>query len=183
MAETLKQDESAPDAYPDAPEDLSTAAAALDSDMIWQRIEAYVAHRWTAREVVWTVEGPGEWVPPLTPATITTQEIWDGVAWITASLDASPLGGVLLSGEGPYRLTGTAGGGDVPAAVSEAFRRLAEYSAEIGKDGMLPGHGAVTSHSVDLGGLTESFDRQSTWAARAIINSGAADLLRPYRRA
>ena len=44
---------------------LSTAAAALDADMIWQRIEAYIAHRWTERDVTWIVEGPGEWHPPL----------------------------------------------------------------------------------------------------------------------
>ena len=72
MAVTIKQTEATPDAYADAPSGLSAAAAALSKDMIWARLEAYTAWRWSARGVVWIVEGPGEWVPPLKPATITT---------------------------------------------------------------------------------------------------------------
>ena len=33
--------------------------------MVWQRIESYVAYRWTPRAVTWIVEGCGEWYPPL----------------------------------------------------------------------------------------------------------------------
>ena len=64
MATTIKQTEAVPEAYPDVPDDSSTAAAALDADMMWQRIEAYIAHRWTERDVTWVVEGPGDWHPP-----------------------------------------------------------------------------------------------------------------------
>ena len=184
MACTLKQVEAIPATYPAIPSGMSAAAAALDPAMIWQRIESYVSHRWTARAVVWTVEGPGEWGPPLSPATITTVESWSWTAWVAVTLTASPLGGYVLPGDGPYRFSGTVGAGTVPAAVSGAFRRLAEYSAEIGDNSMTAGHPSHTSHSVQIGGaINESFARPITWAARAMINSGAADLLRPYRRA
>ncbi|MFC3118192.1 hypothetical protein ACFOHS_07920 [Jhaorihella thermophila] len=55
--EILKRDEAIPASYPAVPSGLSVAAAALDGDMIWQRIEAYTAHRFTDRQVIWTVEG------------------------------------------------------------------------------------------------------------------------------
>ena len=174
----LKRQEAIPASYPAAPAGLSAAAAALDADMIWQRIEAYIAHRWTTREVIWTVAGPGEFVPDLTPATITAQEAWDGTAWIPASLDASFMGGVVLAGEGPYRLTADVGGGNLPAAVSEAFIRLAEYMAES------TDQAGVSSYSVNIGGAIEkNYQRSPAWMARAMQNSGAGDLLRPYRRA
>ncbi|MGC9420271.1 MAG: hypothetical protein ACP5EN_15015 [Rhodovulum sp.] len=175
MAVTIKQTEAAPASWP-VVLDLSTAAAALDSGALWQRIEAYTAHRWTARDVVWIVEGPGEWEPPLTPATVSSVEIWDGAAWIAATPDASWCG-YDLTLEGPYRITASVGGGDVPAAVSEAFRRLAEYLA-----GSIAPAG-VTSYSMDLGQIKESMEISAAATARAMQNSGAADLLRPYRRA
>ncbi|WP_104018443.1 hypothetical protein [Roseovarius nitratireducens] len=174
----LKRQEAIPASYPATPAGLSTAAAALDADMIWQRIESYIAHRWTERQVIWTVEGPGEFVPDLTPATITAQEVWDGTAWITASLDASFMGGVVLAGDGPYRITADVGGGTVPAAVDEAFIRLAGYMADVSD------RAGVSSYSVGMGGaIEESYQRNPAWMARAMQNSGAGDLLRPYRRA
>jgi hypothetical protein len=173
---TIKQDESAPSAYPDAPSGLSTAAAALDADMIWQRIESYVAHRWTSRAIVWTVEGCGEWVPPLTAATITTTEIWRGDEWQEITLRPSPLGGYVLTG-GTYRFTGTVGSGTVPAAVNEAFRRLAEYMAA------KPGAPGTSRERVTAGSVTVDKSRSASWAAQAISNSGAGDLLRTFRRA
>lgn len=177
MAELFRQVEGIPATYPDAPGGLSTAAAALDAGMIWQRIEAYVAHRWTARDVSWTVEGFGEWMPPLTPATVASVEVWNGDEWEAVVLPASPLGGYCLPGCGPYRFTGTVGGGDVPAPVSEAFRRLAEYMAA------KPGKAGAESESTTAGSITLSHRRSPAWLAQAIQNSGAGDLLRPYRRA
>ena len=174
--ETYRREEDAPASYPATPDGLSAAAAALDPAMIWARIEGYIAHRWSERQVIWTVRGVGEFEPDLAPATITAQEVWNGATYVAASLDASPLGGVVLPDEGPYRLTATVGGGTVPAAVSEAFRRLAEYFAEA-----VARHGAGR-YEVDLGGIRESFDRSTKWVAQAIQLSGAADLLRPYRR-
>ena len=176
MADTLKQVEAVP-TYPATPTGLSAAAAAINASVIWARIEAYVSTRWTSRAVVWTVEGPGDWEPLLTPATITTKEKWTGTAWVADTPDASPLGGYQLACA-TYRFTGTVGSGTVPAAVSEAFRRLAEYLAST--DDAPAG---VSDFTWNLGGgaMSENFSRAPTWIARALINSGAADLLRPYR--
>ena len=175
--EILQRDEAVPASYPAMPSGLSTAAMMLDSGALWARIEAHTAHRFTTREVVWTVEGPGEFKPDLQPATITAREVWDGVAWITASLSDGPLGGVLLNGEGPYRFTADVGGGDVPAPVSEAYRRLAEYLAEDGNPA------GASSYSYKLGDVEETTQRSPAHVARALQNSGAADLLRTFRRA
>ncbi len=177
MVEILQRDEAVPASYPALPSVLSTAAAMLDSEALWARIEAYTAHRFTTREVVWTVEGPGEFVPDLVPATITARKVWNGASWITASLADGPLGGVLLDGEGPYWITADVGDIILPAAVSEAYRRLAEYLAE---DGSPAG---ASSYSYRLGDVEETTQRSPAHVARALQNSGAADLLRRYRRA
>lgn len=179
MADTIRQTEGVPDAYPATPSGLSTAAAALDADFIWQRIEAYTAWRWSERSIEWTVEGPGEWRMPLTPATIATVEIWRGQAWEAVTLSPSPYGGYCLPGCGPYRFTGTVGDddADVPAAVMEAFRRIAEFMAS------KPGKPGATFESVTAGSVSISHRRSSDWMGKAITSSGAGDLLRPYRRA
>jgi hypothetical protein len=176
-ATTIQQVESAPTTYPNAPDNLSVAAKALDPAMIWQRIETYVAWRWTPRDVMWIVTGRGEWHAPLAPATIATNELWDGAAWGIATPDPSPLGGFLLPGHGPYKFTGTVGAGDVPAAVNEAFRRLAEYMAK--PTGTA---GASTERITVPGVLTTEVVRSQSWMASALQNSGAADLLRQYRK-
>lgn len=177
MAATIRQTEATPATYPAAPSGLSAAAEALDANMIWQRIESYIAWRWTSRAITWIVEGPGDWLPPLTPATISTVEIWENNAWSAVTLDPSPLGGYVLPGCGPYRFTGTVGSGSVPAAVDQAFRRLAEYmAANAGKAG-------ATSESVTAGSVSLSHNRSAEWMARAMQNSGAGDLLRQFRRA
>lgn len=179
MAQTIRQTEGAPEAYPAAPDGLSAAAAALEADFIWQRIEAYTAWRWSERAVEWIVEGPGQWEPPLTPATIATAGTWRNEAWETLTVPVSPYGGYMLSGSGPYRFTGTAGDddADVPAAVLEAFRRLAEYMAA------KPGKPGATREGVSAGSISLSYSRSASWMAQAMQNSGAGDLLRQYRRA
>ena len=182
MAITIKQVEGVPASYPSAPAGLSTAAAALSNAMIWQRIESYIAWRWTSRTIQWVVEGPGEWVAPLAPATISTVESWSDRAnvWETPTpvLDPSPLGGYWLACTGPYRFTGTVGGGTVPENVDEAYRRLAEYMAAT------PGTpGAASERSEVFGIGIKEVSRTPSWMARAMQNSGAADLLRQYRRA
>ena len=180
MATTLKQTEGIPAAWPASPSGLSTGAAALDAGMLWGRIEAWIAHRWSSRSVVWIVEGCGEWVAPLCPATIATVEVW-GTSWGAVTLNASPLGGWVLD-DATYRFTGTVGAGPVPVAGQEAFRRLAEYAAEGREYGLWKGRAGASSVDVKLGdNLSQSFDRAPTWLARAMQNSGAADLLRPYR--
>lgn len=176
MTVTLKQEEAVPATYPAAPGGLSPVAAALDASAVWQRIESYTAHRWTSRDVVWTVEGEGDWTPPLVPAVLTVAETWETGGWVRTTLPEGPLG-YCLPGDGPYRITATVGGGNVPAAVLEAFRRLAEYLADE------TDRAGLSQYSVKVGEIEESYDRSATWVARAMQLSGAADLLRPYRRA
>lgn len=180
MADTIHQEEAFPESYPDAPESLSTAAAAMDLDLIWQRLEGYIAHRWTERAVTWIVEGRGQWKPPLTPSTITTVEVWKGEAWEAATPSPAPLGGYLLPGDGPYRFTGTVGPAEAetpPAVVLEAFKRLAEYSAQS------KGKAGAKAERIGAGSISLSHTRSPSWLAEAMQNSGAGDLLRPYRRA
>lgn len=181
-AETIAETESAPATYPDAPSGLSDAAAALDTAAIWQRIEAYTAHRYTARQATWLVEGKGHWAFPLTPATVSSAECWNGAAWESVTLTDGPYG-YCLPDEGPYRIVADVGGGDVPKAVQEAYRRLAEYLAPGQPDNILFGRPGASSHTGKVGDLEESYDRNPAWLARAMQYSGAADLLRPYRRA
>ncbi|MBI1416080.1 MAG: hypothetical protein GC146_02550 [Limimaricola sp.] len=183
MTTTISETEAAPIAYPDPPAGLSTAAAALDPDAIWARIEAYITTRWTARDVVWVVEGAGLWAPPLTPATVATVEVWADGAWSAVTPEASPVGGYDFADDSWYRVTASVGGGTVPAAVLEAFRRLAEYSAAIGDFGMMQGKAGSNSFTGKVGEIEASGTRAPMWAARALQQSGAADLLRRYRRA
>lgn len=174
MATTIRQVESAPEDYPAAPSGLSAKAAALDAAMIWQRIESYTANRYSPRDVAWIAEGPGYWSPSLAPTTIETVEQWISGAWEEVTLSASPLGGYCLSAHGPYRFSGTVGGGDVPAMVNEAYRRLAEHLAAAA---VAPG---IRQETIDGIGAT-TFDANAI--ARAMERSGAGDLLRQYRRA
>jgi hypothetical protein len=178
MAITVKQQEGTPSSYP-AITGLSTAAAAILA-VAWQRVESYIAHRYTSRSIAWTVEGPGEWLPPLAPATIATIEIWANGEWeAVPDVTPSPRGGYWLPGRGFYRVTGTLAAGEaplpVPAAVSEAVKRLAEYMAQRGKAG-------ARSDRITVGSVGLAVTHDEAWRARAIENSGAGDLLRPYRR-
>ena len=174
----IKQFEDIPAAYPAAPAGLSTAAAALEADMIWARIEDYTAHRFTVREVVWTLLGSGgdEFHPRLTPLVSRTAEYWTGSAWEGLVLLNGPLG-IALPFDGTYKITAQVGAGVVPAPVAEAFRRLAEYLADD------PGTAGASSTTVAIGPIQESLDRNPAWVARAMQLSGAGDLLRNYRRA
>lgn len=175
MATVLSEEAATPDAYPAAPSGLSADAAALPAALIWARIESWVSRRWTARSVVYVVEGPGEWSPRLSPFTLSTAERWTGAAWETVALDAAPLGYALDAAT--YRVTGTAGDdSEPPELAQEAYRRLAEYFAGARAEGGAPIVRAQLGEGVD-------FERAAptTWVARAIHYSGAADLLRGWR--
>ena len=175
MAVTLKEVEAIPATYPPTlpyahtnhweplPED-----AHVEPALIWQRIEAYTRFRWTPRQVVWTVEGEGFWEAPLEPATVLTVEVWERGAWTDCTPGPSPWGGYDLPGDGPYRITADVGGGDVPEAVAEAFRRLHEYSRGIAESWR-------NSAAYRQSGDTEIM---AGWTGRALQLSGAADLLR-----
>lgn len=177
MAETISQVEAIPASYPVITERANGGTlpgdTLPDSDQIWQRIESYVAHRWTAREVVWIVEGEGHWKPPLTPATVSTVEVWENLAWVETTPPASPYGGYEFPGDGPYRITASVGSGTPPAAVIEAFQRLHEYTRGIVE--------AFKNEPAFTGDETAQVTRN--WTGKAMQLSGAADLLRNYRRA
>lgn len=175
MADLIRVHESSPASYPNVP-GLSSKAAALNQAAIWRRIESYVAFRWSRRDVQWIVDGPGDWVPSLTPVDITTVEKWIEGAWSTVSSNPSPYGGFELNDAAAYRFTGSAGDDMAPPEdVMEAFRRLAEYLKE--GDDMV----SMTSQSINSAGFSVTQERGSTWLAKAMQNSGAADLLRRYR--
>lgn len=177
MVDLRKETEAIPASYANitprwfveqAPEDVDPGA-----DQVWQRIEAYTRTRYTDRAVVWIIEArEGEdWTPPLSPVTSLTAEKWESGGWASIALPDGPMGYCIPS-DGQFRVTAQVGGGDVPAAVSEAFKRLHEYSrgiAEQFKDD-------AAMHT------NEQTQRVANWAARSIQLSGAADALRPYRR-
>ncbi len=167
MPTTLRQTEAAPASYPV----LSPPVL----DQVWQRVEAYIAWRYSSRTVTWIVEGCGEWFAPLAPATITTLERWNGTAWETWTPVLSPRG-YELAGD-TYRFTATVGAGaTVPAAVATACQRLSTYMATAA------GEAGARSVQESDGRLSRTVERSESWMAGALANCGAADLLRPYRR-
>lgn len=143
-------------------------APSIPLEPIWSRIEDFIGYRWGEREVVWIVEGPGIFETPLVPAVIDTVEVWSTGAWTTATLAAAPFGLQLESQS--YRITATVGDTSVPPSdVQEAIRRFAMYAVNLWSE---------------TGGWSQR-DEVSTvpsWPARALQYSGAADLLRKYRR-
>ncbi|MEP1592885.1 hypothetical protein [Sulfitobacter sp.] len=176
--DVVKQFEDVPAEYPAAPSGLSPAAAALDAAMIWQRIEAYTAWRFTLREVVWTLIGDGgdQFNPRLTPVVSREGHVWRQEAWVPVSLLEGPLG-IILPSDGTFKITAQVGDGDMPAVFSEAFRRLAEYLAPGEK------HPGASGFKTGLASIDIEETRSATWVAKAMQYSGAADLLRNYRRA
>lgn len=164
---------------------LSDAALALDQAALWQRIEQWIAYRWPKREVAWTVGGEGEFMPPLADWTIKTTEVavagsMDAPPWLEVDLLRGPFG-VELRGK-RYRITADVGSDDdPPAAVLEAYRRLAEFMAEADAKVSKYQPAAFSTYSESLSDASISVSRPMNYKARAIHYSGAADLLRPWR--
>jgi len=194
MADTIAQTEDRPEVLPYHVQDY----ARPDAWLIWERIEAYISYRWTPRQVVWIVEGSGDWRPPLTPAEITAAEVWTGAAWQPATLPPSPYGGLCLPGNGPFRVTATVGGGSTPAAALEAYARLEKYLSAVQRTpgerfayrqmarnryDAPPVQQTPAQDRVRVAEIDGSVEYVANWPARAMQLSGAADLLRPYRRA
>lgn len=173
MATTLEVQESAPAVYPAIPE----APAAISAALVWRRIESYVACRWTPRTLLIVAEGPGDWRPPIKPFTLATIEIWGDGVWSPGDATPTPLGGLALSASATYRISGVAGGDNAPTPdVLEAARRLACFLSEAREQAS-----AAFLQSESLEGIGSFTYAQPTVVARALIYSGAADLLRPYR--
>lgn len=178
MAVTVEFSEGVPNVWPDAPDGLTPAAAALDAAPIWARLEAWCGIRWSVRAATALVDGYGKWHPPVTPFVVTAVEKWSAGEWVATTYSLNPFGGLMLETDGEFRITGTVGDDSVPPPpVQEAFRRLAEYLADT-----MPKAAGSSGVKIDLGTVAVEVQRSPTWLARAIHNSGAADLLRPYRR-
>lgn len=179
MLVTMKKTEDEPLTYPTVT-GLTDEADALDKGALWGRIEAHVSWRWSSRDVSWIAVGEGDWSPLLAPATLDDAYVWDDAssAW-TATTDytVTPLG--LCVPCGTYRFDCTVGASvDLPDTVAEAFRRYAEYLAEEDPIGL----SGVSRYELDVGDVSESISRRADYLARSLYDSGAADLLRPYRR-
>jgi len=161
-------------AYPTTPEGLSPAASALDPAIVWDRIFGWIAWRWGTTVAEWKAIGCGEFILPLTPATVTLAAYWSEQAedWIEITPKAGPRG-VVVPAHSTWRITATCGGEETaPDSVEEAYRRLAEF--------MVAGAKTTFASSISSGDLSMRF--RPDHAARALQYSGAADLLRPYRR-
>lgn len=166
MAETIRTIESAPTLYPDP----------AIPDWVWERIESWCNTRWTPREVVWLVQDCGDWTPPLAPATITKVESWSG-DWAEVHPDTTAFGAIPLAGDS-HRVTALVGADNpAPAAVIEAAKRLAVFAEQIAEQA------GITTYSTSIGPINETWRRSQNAMAQAIQQSGAADLLRPYRKA
>ncbi|ROO25559.1 hypothetical protein SAOR_12050 [Salinisphaera orenii MK-B5] len=176
--DVLKQNEGQPEQYVTDADYAGDDGAPGTVAALWQRIEGYIAHRWHERPVTWVLCGSGDWTPPLTPARVETVEVWRDGAYRTIETPAGPLGYAFEAGT--YRVKATVGDDvDPPAAVLAAFDRLLHYVQD-----ECALSASVTRASLALGnGLSDEFERSPTWMARALQYSGAADLLRPYRRA
>lgn len=175
MATTLSEHEALPAAYPHVQRwagDLHVQTiedASVPRNVTWQRIEAWIDMRWSARAVTYVAEGPGDWTARLQPFTVETSEAWCDDAWQTVELRPSPLGGVILPDAGPYRITGAAGDDTSPPdTIREAWRRLHEYALAVANSKYAE---TAANEGIATG-----------WAARAMVLSGAADLLRPWRK-
>lgn len=166
MMSTIRQAEGAPETWP-AIEGITGAALAL----AWQRIEHWIAWRFAPRTVVWRVLSDGcEWHPPLVPVVDISAETEDVEAH---EPEEGPEGGYILPC-GTVKVTATVGAGPVPEAVEEAIRR---YSAYLTTAGQIP-FGVTRFNS---GAFSAAVSTEATAPGAAIVNSGAADLLRAYR--
>lgn len=172
MIDTIAQFENPPEAYP--------AISGLTGDTletVWQRIEHYTAYRFSPRTVTWLLEScGGEWIAPLRPVASVTARRWTGDGYQAVTLATAPGGWKIPAGR--YEIEATVGAGPVPASVATAAKRLADY---LTADTLLPA--GLRSYSANVGQLSETVSGDPARAARALQNSGAADLLRPYRRA
>ncbi|MDC8755844.1 hypothetical protein OIK40_14440 [Erythrobacter sp. sf7] len=167
MIRAIRQIEALPETYA-----AVTGTDEADLPIIWQRIEHHIAYRYSPREVVWHLKADeGEWLPPLAPIIAISAAHEDQTP---VGPESGPMGGYLLA-EGHSTITATVGAGPVPEVVAEAARRLSRYLRA--ESELSPGVSRISSGALSLG-----ISRREISPAMALQNSGAADLLRAYRR-
>ncbi len=184
--ELLKFEEAEPASVPTLTVHTDGASSTVEPDhTIWRRIETYISHRWTARQCVWTVKGPGIWVSHLSPISNLTADVWDEVTytWSAYTPIQSPTGGFEFSGYKTYKITATVGDtvAGVPQLVVDAYSRLKAYLEDSNALSVPVGSNSY-SQKIGENGIDESLDRSPNYLARAMQYSGAGDLLRRYRR-
>lgn len=166
MIRAIRQIEALPETYA-----AVTGIDEADLPVIWQRLEHHIAYRYSPREVIWHLEAEaGEWLPPLAPIVSITAAQGDEAP---AELELGAFGYRLSCGE--TTITATVGAGPVPEAVGEAARRLSRYLRA--ESELSPGVSRISS-----GLLSLSISRREISPAMALMTSGAADLLRAYRK-
>lgn len=172
----LSWDEDARASTPSVPANLSAAAAALDPDAIWDRLEIWTGFRWGVRNFQAVLDGCGGWNAPVGPVAYMTVDRWDGEDWQPATIQTAPVG--IQFTRGTWRVLGSVGTLESPRPDAiEAYRRYAETVAETGK------HPGFTRWSRDIGGdYTISWSRERNAMAKAMYSSGAAETLRRYRK-
>lgn len=166
MIHAIRQIEALPETYA-----AITGIDEADLPVIWQRLEHHIAYRYSAREVIWHLEADaGEWLPPLAPIAEITAVQGDEAP---AEPQLGAFGYKLACGE--TTITATVGADPVPEAVAEAARRLWRYLKA--ESDIAPGVSRMSS-----GSLAISISRREISPAMVLQTSGAADLLRAYRR-
>lgn len=150
--------------YPAAPADVVGSIP----EVIWGKLESYVACRWSTSLVEFFVDAPcsSDWRPPYFPYVIET-------------VDGQPASvneyGEVNIPAGRHVISCTIGGQPVTPGIEDAYRRLAAYMASEDRNG-------YSRYSVSLGGeIQESWSRIKN--SNALGNSGAAELLTKYRKA
>ena len=146
----------------------------------WQRIEHFIARRFGSRAVVWTLTSEGgEWRPPLGPIIAVTEAFrWCDGDWQPYTITRGPFG--LLLPPGHVQIDASVGtvSLQLPSSVESDVQRLAAY---LESESAVPA--GARSYRANVGQLSESISADPAHMAKAIHNSGAADLLRKYRRA
>ncbi|MBE9636550.1 hypothetical protein [Salipiger mangrovisoli] len=134
-------------------------------EVIWSKLEGYTTCRWSTAVIDYVVNPPCEvlWKPYNFPATIDTV---NGEA-----ATVNEFGEVTISERCIVRCT--IGGQPVTDGVEEAYKRLADYYAGTSLTG-------VSRYSIDVGDISESWSRRVDLGA--LGNSGAAELLKKYRK-
>lgn len=172
MVDVIREDEGSFSGSRAAHPELSSEGASFFVEAR-QRVEDWTAVRWGERPCTWIVNGPGIWEPRLRPVSGVTFERWDGSDWVSADVSKAPVGYELDAFT--YKAEATVGSSDnPPEAVQLAVARLANYWAD------MKAQAAVGASSVSDGDF--SVTRSANATARAMHYSGAADLLRGFRR-
>jgi len=183
----LHFDEAEPATYPDLEQyddEGDSLDALVPTRAYWRRIEEHIAHRWTSRQCVWIIRGPGLWESHLAPLSNVTVDVWGETdyTWSSATPTPSPMGGFDFSDHRTYRITATVGNTaeEVPQLIVEAYLRLEAYYEDHDTISIPAGSSSYSSKVGEA--LTDEITRAPTWIARAMQHSGCADLLRSYRR-